>query len=110
MSAGSGHINDLDKDRDWKWSALGRRIQVEWVARDHYYSNPTTGSNPLFPRPGSQVWVLHGKYVCDTYHAWREFHPVWMAYSQATGQRYISGPQFSTKKPTVSGTWSAHKC
>ncbi len=87
-----------------------RRIHVEYVARDHYYSNPTTGNTNLLPNPGDvgNGWTLWGNYQCDTYHGYDEFHAVYMA--RKGDNIYISGPQYSTKTPSVSGTWSAHAC
>jgi hypothetical protein len=108
-----GSRSSLDADLGWRWmSGLGR-LHVEYVAMDSgWYSNPTTGGTPLLRSPGGagtdNRWTLWGHFQCDTYHGWKEFHRVYMA--QQGNAIFISGAQYSTKTPSVSGTWSAHKC
>ena len=108
-----GSRSSLDADLGWRWmSGLGR-LHVEYVAMDSgWYSNPTTGRTALLRAPGgsgtNNRWTLVGKYVCDTYHGWKEFHRVYMA--QQGNAVFITGGQYSTRTPSVSGTWSAHKC
>ena len=108
-----GSRSRLDADLGWRWmSGLGR-LHVEYVPLDSgWYSNPTTGGKPLLRPPGgagtNNRWTLVGKYVCDTYHGWKEFHRVYMA--QQGNAVFITGGQYSTRKPSISGSWSAHKC
>ncbi|MDP8957451.1 MAG: Ig-like domain-containing protein [Actinomycetota bacterium] len=108
-----GNRSSLDADLGWRWmSGLGR-LHVEYVALDSgWYSNPTTGRRALLRAPGgagtNNRWTLWGKYVCDTYHGWKEFHRVYMA--QQGNAIFITGGQYSTRTPSVSGSWSAHKC
>lgn len=108
-----GNRSRLDADLGWRWMSRLGRLHVEYVAMDSgWYSNPTTGKKPLLRSPGGagkhNRWTLWGKYVCDTYHGWKEFHRVYMA--RQGNAIFISGAQYSTKTPRVSGTWSAHKC
>jgi hypothetical protein len=108
--ARTGNTSNLDKDFGWAWAVGSHRIHVEYIARDHYYPNPTTGNTNLLPNPGDigNEWTLWGNYQCDTYHAYDEFHAVYMA--RRNDNIYITGPQYSTRTPSVSGTWSAHAC
>jgi hypothetical protein len=108
-----GSRSSLDADLGWRWmSGLGR-LHVEYVALDSgWYSNPTTGGKPLLRAPGGagtdNRWTLWGHFQCDTYHGWLEFHRVYMA--QQGSAVFITGGQYSTRTPSVSGSWSAHKC
>ncbi len=93
--------SSLDYDHIWK---LGPdSLQVEYIKRDWYYTtylpSPSVGS----------TWTITGVYVCDTYHGWYEIHPVFQA-ADSTGVTYLTGPQYSTVTPSVSGSWTPHSC
>jgi hypothetical protein len=90
-----GSPNSLDKDRGWKVSGLAH----ESMLRDELY----------LPRPGYGTTVtVTGIYVCDLYHGRYEIHPIFqLTYGGAT---YLSGPQYSTVTPSVSGTWTLKSC
>jgi hypothetical protein len=104
-----GGRSRLDDDYGLRWMAGRGQQHVELVGRDYYYDNPTT-SKPLLPPPGGGANVVWwGRYECDTYHGYTEFHPPWMQRVNG-GNIHISGPQYSTKTPSVSGSWSAHTC
>jgi hypothetical protein len=92
--------NSLDGDRNWKITYGSTSRKVEYVLRDKAY----------LPSPSYNTkWTIVGVYVCDTYHGWKEFHPVFQA-TNSSGTTYLSGPQYSTTTPSVSGTWSTKSC
>ncbi len=97
--SGGVKTSSLDYDKSWTVGSL----HTEYMQRDYYYASylpiPTHGS----------TWTLTGVYVCDTYHGWKELHPVFMA-KDSSGNTWLSGPQYSTATPSVSGTWSTHSC
>ena len=100
----------FDHDRGSRWNSGIGSLHIEHVARDHYYSNPTTGSKDLIPRRSTgDVIVYWGKKLCDTYHGTMELHPVWMQQGSG-GNIHITGPQYNPKTPSISGTWSTHGC
>jgi hypothetical protein len=106
----AGSVSSLDLDFGFRWLSDIGKLHVEYVARDHYYPNPTTGSRNLLPNPGGKGarLTLWGHYQCDTYHGWKEMHVVYMA--KQGDEISLTGPQYSTRTPSVRGTWSAHTC
>lgn len=105
-SAGS-RANSLDSDRNWTITYGTSTRHVEFVARD--WNTSVNGGTAFLPSPSyGASYTITGIYVCDLYHGWREWHPVFKVVS-STGT-YYSGPQYSTYTPTVSGTWSLHSC
>jgi hypothetical protein len=98
LSSSGIAVNSLDKDRGWRIKYGTSSRHVEYVLRDQrFLPSPAYGS----------TWTITGVYVCDTYHGWTEFHPVFKAIN---GPTYLSGPQYSTATPSVSGTWSTKSC
>ncbi len=92
--------NSLDSDRSW---GLASR-HTEYVKRDG------SGTTAFLPNPPyGSTWTIVGVSVCDLYHGQKEFHPVFQA-TDSGGTTYLSGPQYSTVVPSVSGTWSLHSC
>jgi hypothetical protein len=88
--------NSLDKDRTWSLASQ----HAEYILRDQsFFPSPALGS----------TWTITGVFVCDTYHAWKEYHPIFQATNSA-GTTYLSGPQYSTATPSVSGSWSTKAC
>jgi hypothetical protein len=86
----------LDQDRGWGLAYM----HIEYLMRDlNFFPNPSKGS----------TWTIVGVLVCDRYHGHKEIHPVFKATSP-TGVTYLSGPQYSTATPAVSGTWTLKSC
>jgi hypothetical protein len=95
-TSGAGSPNSLDKDIGWSLA----KVKVENMLRD----------NNFLPKPSKgSTWTIVGVSVCDLYHGWKEMHPVFQA-TNGSGTTYLSGPQYSTATPSVSGTWSLHSC
>jgi hypothetical protein len=92
--------SELDSDRNWGITVGSTKIHVEYVLRDaNIYTSPTA----------SATYTLTGVYVCDTYHGWKEIHPVFLV-KDSNNNYTLSGPQYSTSTPSVSGTWTLHSC
>jgi len=101
VTSGVSGPNSLDKDRTWGINSL----HTEYMKRDG------SGTTAFLPNPAKySYWSIVGVYVCDKYHGHKEIHPVFQATNSATGTIYLSGPQYSTVVPSVSGTWSLHSC
>jgi hypothetical protein len=93
--------SSLDSDHIWKLGS--NSLQIEYVKRDWYYTT-------YLPSPSvGEGWVITGVYVCDLYHGWKEIHPVFRA-TESLGDTFLSGPQYSTATPSVSGSWTTHPC
>ena len=109
--AKTASISNLDEDKGWRWTAGLGTIHVEYVARDRLtrYGAPSSWAlGEVSPGVRGNKWTLTGVLLCDTFHGVKEFHPVFRA--TRDGVTYISGPQYSIKAPSISGTWSAHAC
>jgi hypothetical protein len=94
------NASELDQDRNWSITAGSTKIHSEYVKRDlNFIPSPAAGS----------TWTITGVYVCDLYHGWKEMHPIFQA-TNSSGNVYLSGPQYSTSTPSVSGTWTLKSC
>jgi hypothetical protein len=105
---GRASPNHLDGDEEWGFTDNHGQLHMEFVKRDYStsYGAPSNGALGNM-KPSGNVTTA-GVYLCDTYHGHDEKHPIFMV--QDGSKIYISGPQYSTKIPSVSGTWSAHGC
>jgi hypothetical protein len=89
--------DSLDKDHGFPIGS--NSYHTEYMLRDTSLKLPSSGSS----------WTITGVFVCDRYHGWKEFHPVFLAKS-SSGANYLTGPEYSTATPTVTGTWSLKSC
>jgi hypothetical protein len=88
--------NSLDKDRTWGLATT----HPEYIMRDlNIFPNPAYGS----------TWSVTGVFVCDTFHGWKEYHPIFQVTNSA-GTTYLSGPEYGTSTPSVSGSWTTKTC
>ncbi len=89
-------------DGDWDWKinyTNGSTRQVEYMIRDIGRLRPDCPFD-CSPPHIHETWKITGVYVCDTYHGWYEFHPVFEAQEIVSGsvtRTLLSGPQYSTK-------------
>jgi hypothetical protein len=90
--------SSLDQDRGFRFGSTA--LHPEYMLRD----------KGILPSPSlNSTWTLTAVYVCDLYHGFYELHPVFKA-TNSSGTTYLTGPQYSTATPSVSGTWSLHSC
>jgi hypothetical protein len=88
--------NSLDKDRTWSLA----KMHAEYILRDKtFLPSPALGS----------TWTIVGVYGCDSFHGWKEYHAVFQATNSA-GTTYLSGPEYGTTTPSVSGSWTTKTC
>src|SRR5439155_16114540 len=100
VTSGVKGPNSLDRDRSWGLASM----HTEYIKRDG------SGTTAFLPNPTKySTWTIVGVLVCDRYHGQKEIHPVFQATDNG-GTTYLSGPQYSTAIPSVSGTWSLHSC
>ncbi|MDP8957452.1 MAG: Ig-like domain-containing protein [Actinomycetota bacterium] len=112
-SSGTGRAGGLDshfdKDRSVSWNGWHN----EFVARDWIgsYGAPSRGAIGANGNGWGSGWRRYvGVWVCDRYHKGKsELHPMFMA-EESNGRRYVGGPQYSTKTPSISGTWRLYAC
>jgi hypothetical protein len=101
-SNGSSSIHYVSKDQDRGWSLAfsSTSLHTEYMMRDqNTLPSPSSGS----------TWTITGVYVCDLYTGATELHPVFQA-KNSSGTTYLTGPQYGTVTPTVTGTWSLKSC
>jgi hypothetical protein len=88
-----------DNDYGWAITYKTDHRHVEYMISDIGRLRPTCAFDCSMPTKG-ETWKLTGVYVCDTYHGWKEFHPVFMAQEIVNGtvaRTLLAGPQYSTK-------------
>ncbi|HEX2089313.1 MAG TPA: Ig-like domain-containing protein [Actinomycetota bacterium] len=104
----SGLDSHFDKDRSVNMNGMHN----EFVARDYLgsYGAPAEALGAQGNGYTSNVRTYVGVKVCDTYHRGkRELHPMFMA--QGTGGTiWLGGAHYSTKTPSISGTWKRYAC
>jgi hypothetical protein len=109
----SGLDSHFDKDRSVSWKGWHN----EFVARDYIgsYGAPSQGPLGANGNGWGSGWRRYvGVWVCDRYHHGKsELHPMFMAEEKTANggiRRYLGGAHYSTKTPSISGTWKTYKC
>ena len=96
----SASLSSLDKDRNWSITTSGgTKYHAEYMLRDTGMPSP----------PAASTWTITGIQVCDLYHGYQEIHAIFRA-TNSSGTTYLTGPQYSTATPSVSGTWTLKSC
>jgi hypothetical protein len=99
----------FDKDRSVNWGGWHNEFVARDWHRDFGPPDQPIGAGGNGYGSGSRRFV--GVRVKDTYHHCHpEVHPAFMVQKMSTGNIFLGGPQYSTKTPSISGTWKKYPC